>query len=141
MNAPMTFSWSSTEREKQSVLRVQPFDSGSQRQVIALNALSKNLAGQVLFFRKLPSIAPPLISGQHSDIKGCEQCQQFTTGFIGTWTKSVGQYAPVFVLYAYQSLGCCALLPTKLHCSSSSQISATSAWATGDDVLVVVRVF
>lgn len=96
MNAPMTFSWSSTEREKQSVLRAQPFDSGSQRQVIALNALSKNLAGQVLFFRKRPSIAPPLISGQHSDIKGCEQCQQFATGFIGTWAKSAGQYATRF---------------------------------------------
>ncbi|ELH06623.1 hypothetical protein A31K_02693 [Escherichia coli KTE165] len=61
-----------------------------------LNTLSKNLAGQVLFFRKLLDIAPPVISGQYSDVKGREQCQQFTTGFIGTWTKNVGQHVTRF---------------------------------------------
>lgn len=43
---------------------------------------------------------------------------------------------PVLVLYAYQSQCWTALLPTKLHCSSSSQISATSAWATGEEVIL-----
>jgi len=53
----------------------QTLESGSQCQVVALNALSKDLTGQVLLFWKLSGIAAPFISGQHTDVKGGEQCQ------------------------------------------------------------------
>ncbi len=53
----------------------QTLESGSQCQVVALNALSKDLTGQVLLFWKLSDIAAPFISGQHTDVKGGEQCQ------------------------------------------------------------------
>ncbi len=49
MKAPMTFSWSSTEREKQIVLRVSRL-AGAQYQIIAFNTLSKNLSRQRLSF-------------------------------------------------------------------------------------------
>jgi len=48
----------------------QTLESGSQCQVVALNALSKDLTGQVLLFWKLSGIAAPFISGQHTDVKG-----------------------------------------------------------------------
>lgn len=41
----------------------------------------------------------------------------------------------VLMLYAYQSQCCRALLSTKPHCSSSSQMRATSVWVTGEDVI------
>jgi len=53
----------------------QMLDSSSQCQVVALNALSQELAGQVFLFRKLSGIAAPSICDQHTDVKGGEQCQ------------------------------------------------------------------
>jgi len=50
----------------------QTLYSGSQCQIVALNALSKNLAGQVFLFRKLSGIAASFICGQHTDVKGGE---------------------------------------------------------------------
>lgn len=47
----------------------QPFDSDSQYQVVALNALSKNLAGHMLILRHLSGITPPVIAGYHTDVK------------------------------------------------------------------------
>lgn len=131
----------------------QTLDSGSQRQVVTPNALSKYLAGQMFLLWKLSDITAPVICGQHSDIKRREQGKSFTTGFIGSWAKSAKwrlnrsrfgnthqkcrpqANTPVFVLYAYQSQCWRVLLPTKLHCSSSSQLRATSAWATGEEVI------
>lgn len=42
----------------------QPFDPCSQRQVVALNTLSKEFADRMPLFRKLSGIAAPFISGQ-----------------------------------------------------------------------------
>ncbi len=53
----------------------QPFDSDSQRQDVTLNALSKNLAGQMLILLYLSGITPPVISGYHSGIKRGKQDQ------------------------------------------------------------------
>ncbi len=47
----------------------QAFDSGSQRQVVSLNALSKNLAGQMLILRHLSGITPPIVAGYHAYVK------------------------------------------------------------------------
>ena len=70
----------------------------------------------------LSSVTSPAIAGYHANIERGKQHQPFTARFIGSRTKSVGHYAPAFVLYAYQSQCCLALLPTKLHCSSSSHM-------------------
>lgn len=63
------------EAESSASQTLQTLESGSQCQVVALNALSKDLTGQVLLFWRLSGIAAPFISGQHTDVKGGEQCQ------------------------------------------------------------------
>ncbi|SPZ78485.1 Uncharacterised protein [Shigella dysenteriae] len=69
----MTFSWISTEREKQIVLRA--FNAGAQRQVIALNPLGEYFSGQMLILRHLPAIAAPVVAGDHADVEWRKQCQ------------------------------------------------------------------
>lgn len=109
-------------------------NSGTKHQVVSLNSLRKNLTRQMLILRYFSGITAPVVACYHADVKRGGQGKQCTACFIGSWAKDVSQNAPVFVLYAYQSQYCRALLPTKLHCSSSSQIRATSAGATGEDV-------
>lgn len=53
----------------------QAFNSGSQYQIIALNALGEYFTGQVLILRDFPDITSPVIAGYHTDIKRCEQSQ------------------------------------------------------------------
>jgi len=67
MKAPMTFSSSSIEREKDRFTG-QSFYSGSQSQVIALNSLSKNFASWMLILRRLSGITPPAIADYHADV-------------------------------------------------------------------------
>lgn len=81
-----------------------PLNVCAERQVITLNSLREYFSGQMLILRYL------------------------SADFIGSGTKSVGQYAACFGVVRIPE-------PTKLHCASSSQISATSAWATGEDVV------
>lgn len=104
----------------------QAFDSGSQRQIVSLNALSKDFAGQMLILRHLSGVTPPVIAGYYADIKRCEQSQQRTAGCIGPWPKSIGQHTACFRVVRVPE----PVLPgfaADLHCSSSSQMSATSA--------------
>ena len=50
----------------------QALDTGTKCQIVTLNTLRKYLAGQMLLFRKLSGITAPVISGQHTNVKGTE---------------------------------------------------------------------
>lgn len=49
-------------------------DSGTQCQVVALSTLSQDLVAQMLLFRKCSGIAALFICGQHTGVKGAQQC-------------------------------------------------------------------
>lgn len=58
----MTFSWISTEREKQIVLLYQPLDAGAEGQVVTFNTLREDFAGQVFLLRHFSGVAAPVIA-------------------------------------------------------------------------------
>lgn len=74
----------------------QSLDSGTQRQVITLNTLCKNLSCQVLILRDPSGIAAPVIAGNHADGEGGQQCQQLLACLIVSRPESVSQYAACF---------------------------------------------
>ena len=51
MKEPMTFSWISTEREKQ---------------VVKFNTLREDFAGQVFLLRHFSGVVAPIIAGHHA---------------------------------------------------------------------------
>ncbi|KES14616.1 hypothetical protein GASC598I20_002040 [Gilliamella apicola SCGC AB-598-I20] len=69
----------------------QSFNTGTERQVIALYALREDLASQMFLLRHLSCIAAPVVTGNHADVERRQQSQQFTAGLIGSGAKSVGQ--------------------------------------------------
>lgn len=106
--------------------------SGAQRQIVSFNALSEDFAGQMLIFRHFSGITAPVIAGYHANTERSQQRQQLPTSFICTGTEGVGQYTACFGVVCVPEPYCQALLPTKPR---SSQMSATSAWVTGEDVI------
>lgn len=89
----------------------------------------------MLFFRKLSGITAPVISGQHTRVKGGSSASHSQQVSSVRGPKVQASTPPVFMLFTYLSQCCRALLPVKLHYSSSSQISATSAWAADEDII------
>ena len=59
MKEPMTFSWISTEREKQIVLLTSRLMEG---QVVTFNTLREDFAGQVFLLRHFSGVAAPVIA-------------------------------------------------------------------------------
>lgn len=84
----------------------------------------------MFFLQHLFGIVAPVVATHHADT---EWRQQGATPDVSYRRRpeAVGQYTARFLLYAYQR----ALLPTKFHCLSNSQIKATSKWVTGDEVI------
>ncbi len=85
----MTFSWISTEREKQIVLRARHLMRVRrgrllrsircvkilpvEGQVVTFNTLREDFAGQVFLLRLFSGVAAPVIAGHHA---GTERSQQ-----------------------------------------------------------------
>lgn len=72
MKEPMTFSWISTEREKQIVL-CQPLNAGAEGQVVTFDTLREDFAGQVFLLRHFSGVVAPVIAGHHADTERCQQ--------------------------------------------------------------------
>jgi len=47
----------------------QALNTGAERQVITLNALGEYFAGQMLIFWHFPTIAAPVVAGDHADVE------------------------------------------------------------------------
>lgn len=63
---------------------------------MTLNALGEDFTRQMLILQHLPATAASVVAGDHDDVEWCKQCQQLLAGFIGSGTKSVGQYIACF---------------------------------------------
>ena len=74
----------------------KPLDTGAESQIVTLDTLREDLAGQVYILRHFSGVATPVVAGYHTDIKRGEQSQQFTAGFIGSGAKRVGQHTACF---------------------------------------------
>ncbi len=68
----MTFSWISTEREKQIVLRASRF-MRVRSQVVTFDTLREDFAGQVFLLRHFSGVAAPVIAGHHADTERSQQ--------------------------------------------------------------------
>ncbi|BEH98606.1 hypothetical protein KH20906_13340 [Edwardsiella ictaluri] len=58
--------------------------------------MGEYFAGQMLIPRHLRAIAPPVVAGDHANVEWREQYQSLPAVFIGSGTKSVGQYTACF---------------------------------------------
>lgn len=58
----MTFSWISTEREKQIVLLTSRLMRVPEGQVVTFNTLREDFAGQVFLLRHFSGVAAPVIA-------------------------------------------------------------------------------
>lgn len=58
----MTFSWISTEREKQIVLLTSRLMRVRRGQVVTFNTLREDFAGQVFLLRHFSGVAAPVIA-------------------------------------------------------------------------------
>ncbi|SPZ77309.1 Uncharacterised protein [Shigella dysenteriae] len=71
----MTFSWISTEREKQIVLRAKRLMRVRSVRLLRSIRLGEYFSGQMLILRHLPAIAAPVVAGDHADVEWRKQCQ------------------------------------------------------------------
>lgn len=74
----------------------QPLDAGAEGQVVTLNKLREDFAGQVFLLRHFSGIAAPVVAGHHADTERSQRCQQFPTGLIVTGAEGPGQYTASF---------------------------------------------
>lgn len=103
-------------------------------QIVALNAPGKYLADKMLILWHFSGITAPVVSGYHACGEWLQEFRQLTACFISARTKSVSQHTVSFGLIRVPVPLLTSFVSTKLHCSSSSQISATSTLAAGDMV-------
>ncbi|STH68643.1 Uncharacterised protein [Escherichia coli] len=68
----MTFSWISTEREKQIVLRASRLMRGGGSGCY-VHTLREDFAGQVFLLRHFSGVAAPVIAGHHADTERSQQ--------------------------------------------------------------------
>lgn len=117
----------------------EAFDAGTQCQVVALNALGEYFARQMLIFAHFSGITPPVITGYHANTEWGQQRQQFPTGFVSTGTESLGHHAARFRIAGIPKPVLPGLAtheaPLFIQFTDERDISATSAWVTGEDVI------
>lgn len=74
----------------------QALDSGAEGQVVTLDTLREDFAGQVFLLWHFSGVTAPVVAGHHTDTERSQQCQQFPAGLIVTGAEGPGQYIASF---------------------------------------------